>query len=143
MNDVEALMDALRVLQSGGSKASVAQARRHQGVVAAPLHGIGIAMVASRDEDLMRRLVSLQRIVGGSDDSDEAIMIRALAGLAGLRYVSLETAAQTRAREADTLAATVRRLTADGLTASQIAVKVGRSESRVRALRARARTLTG
>jgi DNA-binding CsgD family transcriptional regulator len=90
----------------------------------------------------MRRLVLLQGIIGGYGRSDEAAIIRALAELAGVRRETLLAVGQTRRRQADALAANVAKLKAEGLTAGQIAIRVHRSESRVRALLARSKRHT-
>jgi len=97
--------------------------------------------IASRDDDLMRRLVLLQGIIGGYGRSDEAAIIRALAELAGIRRETLLAVGQTRRRQADDLAADVARLTAERLSARTIALRVHRTEGTVRRLRKRARSL--
>jgi hypothetical protein len=88
---------------------------------------------ASRDPDLMRRVRALYEIVlGGSEDTDEAIIIRALAQLSDVQQASLAAAARTHRRRTDALAAEARRLNEEGHRTPYIAAKLGRSTDTVR-----------
>jgi DNA-binding NarL/FixJ family response regulator len=143
-NDIDALIAAMNgeaevIRQQPDAEATLAAMRNEtQVLVTALMRMQGRHRVTSRDPDLMRRVVLLHGILGGYGRSDEAVVIRALAELAGTRREALEAAGQRRRREAEALADRVRSLTGDGLSAAQIAAEVGRSESSIRRIRARA-----
>jgi Mor family transcriptional regulator len=107
MSDVQTLAAALRVIRKGRP-------------------------FASRDGALWGRIQALYTVLGGSGDSDEAVIIRALAELADVRQASLAAANTTLRRKTDALAARARAMTALGHPDYYIAGKLHRSVDSVR-----------